>query len=95
MRPHPEHAGITIGSFAPVTASEPRDCQPCVLYRAPDLYPVVGWRSITRDETVWLLEQGGAEDRVTREYPKIGDGDWSPTHYARIYYTGVSDETTP
>lgn len=59
-----------------------------LLYRAGDLYPVVGWR---QDDDLFILEEGGAEDGLRRKHPRI---EWQPTHFAEIPKTpeGLAEE---
>lgn len=57
-----------------------------LLYRASDLYPVVGWRAEEDLDTGppkphFFLEEGGPEDGDHRTMPELA---YLPTHWAEI-----------
>lgn len=60
-----------------------------LLYRAGDLYPVVGVRwgtdqnSSEPDRVLWILEEGGPEDGEHRGYPLMAR-EAEPTHWANL-----------
>jgi hypothetical protein len=54
------------------------DVEVVMLYRAGDLYPVVG--CYIGDNT-FTLEEGGDEDGEHRQHPFLA---WKPTHWRRL-----------
>lgn len=61
------------------------DCVPqahktVMLYRAGDLYPIVGWWGECAElGRYYILEEGGPEDGEHRKYPHIPG--YNPTHW--------------
>lgn len=64
-----------------VTDAQPADHVTVMLHRKGDLYPVIGSRMTSIDKTLWMLEEGGAEDDLRRNYPLLW---WTPTHWSVI-----------
>jgi hypothetical protein len=67
-------------SWCPVTETAPPAYESVFLYRAGDLAPVTGWRTLG-NPAAWILEEGGSEDDDRRRYWQLL---WTPTHFASL-----------
>lgn len=63
--------------------------QTVLLYRIPDLYPVVGFSMTDGDRRVYMLEDGGPEDGDHHKYPSLV---YPPTHWMPLDYIEVPEK---